>query len=120
MRDRFTKRFAERVAALNVAPGNEDGAELGPMIDQAALTKMEGLVCAALSKGAKVVTGGDRHAREEIFGPVAPVYRFETEDEAIAAANDTDYGLAAYAYSKDLARMFRLQEQLEYGLIGIN
>ncbi|MCY0093815.1 NAD-dependent succinate-semialdehyde dehydrogenase [Hoeflea ulvae] len=139
--DRFTKRFAERVAALNVAPGNEDGAEQGPMIDEAALAKMEELVGDALSKGAKVVTGGDRHARgglfyaptvlsdassdmrftrEEIFGPVAPVYRFESEDEAIAAANDTDYGLAAYAYTQDLARMFRLQDQLEYGLIGIN
>jgi succinate-semialdehyde dehydrogenase/glutarate-semialdehyde dehydrogenase len=61
-----------------------------------------------------------RFTREEIFGPVAPVYRFDTEDQAIAAANDTDYGLAAYAYTRDLARMFRLQDQLEYGLIGIN
>jgi succinate-semialdehyde dehydrogenase/glutarate-semialdehyde dehydrogenase len=139
--DQFTARFAERVAALKVAPGNEDGAEQGPMIDEAALAKMEELVGDALSKGAQIVTGGDRHARgglfyaptvlsgassemrftrEEIFGPVAPVYRFDTEDQAIAAANDTDYGLAAYAYTRDLARMFRLQDQLEYGLIGIN
>ena len=137
----FTARFAERVAALKVAPGNEEGAEQGPMIDEAALAKMEELVGDALSKGAQVVTGGDRHARgglfyaptvlsgassemrftrEETFGPVAPVYRFDTEDQAIVAANDTDYGLAAYAYTRDLARMFRLQDQLEYGLIGIN
>jgi succinate-semialdehyde dehydrogenase/glutarate-semialdehyde dehydrogenase len=139
--DRFTARFAERVAALNVAPGNEEGAEQGPMIDEAALAKMEEFVGDALSKGAQVVTGGDRHARgglfyaptvlsdasgemrftrEEIFGPVAPVYRFDTENEAIEAANDTDYGLAAYAYTSDLGRMFRLQDRLEYGLIGIN
>ncbi|MEQ8738746.1 MAG: aldehyde dehydrogenase family protein, partial [Hoeflea sp.] len=139
--NRFTARFAERVAALNVAPGNEEGAEQGPMIDEAALAKMEEFVGDALSKGAQVVTGGDRHARgglfyaptvlsdasgemrftrEEIFGPVAPVYRFETENEAIEAANDTDYGLAAYAYTSDLGRMFRLQDRLEYGLIGIN
>ena len=109
--------------------------------DEAALAKMEELVGDALSKGAQVVTGGDRHTRgglfyaptvlsgassemrftrEEIFGPVAPVYRFDTEEQAITAANDTDYGLAAYAYTRDLARMFRLQDQLEYGLIGIN
>tara|TARA_R110002020_G_scaffold24424_14_gene80482 strand:+ start:6711 stop:8156 length:1446 start_codon:yes stop_codon:yes gene_type:complete len=139
--DRFVSRFSERVAALNVAPGTEAGAEQGPMIDEAALAKMEELVGDAVAKGAKIVTGGDRHARgglfyaptvlsaassdmrftrEEIFGPVAPVYRFDTEEEAIAAANDTDYGLAAYAYTSDLSRMFRLQDQLEYGLIGIN
>ncbi len=139
--DQFTARFAERVAALKVAPGSEEGAEQGPMIDEAALAKLEELVGDALSKGAQVVTGGDRHTRgglfyaptvlsgassemrftrEEIFGPVAPVYRFDTEDQAVAAANDTDYGLAAYAYTRDLARMFRLQDRLEYGLIGIN
>lgn len=139
--DRFVARFAERVAALNVAPGIEAGAEQGPMIDEAALAKMEELIGDAVGKGAKIVTGGERHSRgglfyaptvlagangdmrftrEEIFGPVAPVYRFDTEDQAIFAANDTDYGLAAYAYTRDLARMFRLQEQLEYGLIGIN
>lgn len=139
--DRFVARFAERVAALNVAPGTEAGAEQGPMIDEAALAKMEELVGDAVGKGAKIVTGGERHSRgglfyaptvlagangdmrftrEEIFGPVAPVYRFDTEDQAIFAANETDYGLAAYAYTRDLARMFRLQEQLEYGLIGIN
>ncbi|WP_431300221.1 NAD-dependent succinate-semialdehyde dehydrogenase [Tabrizicola sp. BL-A-41-H6] len=139
--DRFMARFAERVAALNVAPGNEPGAEQGPMIDSAALTKMEEFVADALAKGASLVTGGARHSRgglfyqptiltnagpdmrfttEEIFGPVAPVYRFDTEDEAIAAANATDYGLAAYAYTQSLSRMFRLQDRLEYGLIGIN
>lgn len=139
--DRFVARFSERVADLNVAPGTEAGAEQGPMIDEAALAKMEELVGDAVAKGANIVTGGDRHARgglfyaptvlsgassdmrftrEEIFGPVAPVYRFDTEAEAIAAANDTDYGLAAYACTSNLARMFRLQDQLEYGLIGIN
>lgn len=139
--DRFMARFAEKVVALKVAPGDEIGAEQGPMIDVAALEKMEELIGDALSKGAKVVTGGARHVRgglffqptilsgataemrfttEEIFGPVAPVYRFDTEDQAITAANATEYGLAAYAYTNNLGRMFRLQDRLEYGLIGIN
>ena len=139
--DRFVKAFAERVASMKVAPGVEDGAEQGPLVDDAALSKIEELVADALSKGGDLVTGGGRHERgglfyqptvignastdmrvttEEIFGPVAPVYRFETEEEAIAAANDTEYGLASYAYTRDLARAFRLQDKLEYGLIGIN
>ena len=139
--DRFVKAFAARVGALNVAPGHEPGAEQGPMIDEAAIAKMEALLGDALAKGGSLVTGGGRHARgglffqptvvagataemrvthEEIFGPVAPVYRFETEDEAIDLANATEYGLAAYAYTRDLARMFRLQDRLEYGLIGVN
>ncbi len=139
--DRFVEAFAARVASLKVAPGGEDGAEQGPLVDDAALEKIEELVADALAKGGNLVTGGAAHERgglfyqptviaeatsamrvttEEIFGPVAPVYRFETDDEAIAAANDTEYGLASYAYTTDLARMFRLQDRLEYGLIGIN
>ncbi|MEM9755231.1 MAG: NAD-dependent succinate-semialdehyde dehydrogenase [Pseudomonadota bacterium] len=139
--DRFVSAFADRVAALNVAPGDTPGAELGPMIDDAALGKMEELVGEATSQGAEVLTGGARHARgglfyaptvlggatetmrvtqEEIFGPVAPVTRFADEDEAIAKANATEYGLAAYAYTRDVGRIFRLQDRLDYGLIGIN
>lgn len=139
--DRFVEAFATRVKALKVAPGNEDGAEQGPVVDAAALAKMEEFVADALAKGAQLATGGAPHARgglfyqptvithatpdmrvtsEEIFGPIAPIYSFETEQDVIAQANDTDYGLACYAYTKDLARMFRLQDQLEYGLIGIN
>jgi succinate-semialdehyde dehydrogenase / glutarate-semialdehyde dehydrogenase len=139
--DRFIARFAERVAALKVAPGTEPGAEQGPLIDSAAMAKVQDFIADALIKGASLVTGGAPHARgglfwqptvlagattdmrfttEEIFGPVAPVYRFDTEDEVIEAANATDYGLAAYAYTQGLARMFRLQARLDYGLIGIN
>lgn len=139
--DRFVEAFAARVAALKVAPGNEYGAEQGPLVDTQALDKIEELVADALSKGGDLVAGGSPHARgglfyqptviagatpdmrvttEEIFGPVAPVYRFETEADVIISANDTEYGLACYAYTGDLARMFRLQDQLEFGLIGIN
>lgn len=139
--DRFMARFAEKVAALKVAPGTEAGAEQGPLIDAAAMAKVQEFIADALEKGASLVTGGAPHPRgglfwqptvlagattdmrfatEEIFGPVAPVYRFDTEDEVIEAANATDYGLAAYAYTQGLARMFRLQARLEYGLIGIN
>lgn len=139
--DRFTAAFAERVASLKVAPGEEDGAEQGPMIDEAAVEKMEGLLADALEKGGQLVTGGGCHARgglffqptvisnatpamrfssEEIFGPVAAIYRFDTEDQAISLANDTEYGLAAYAYTQDMRRIFRLQDQLGYGLLGIN
>lgn len=139
--DRFVARFSQRVKALKVAPGGEPGAEQGPMIDSAAVAKMEGLIADALGKGASVACGGGRHERgglffqptvlsgttrgmrvseEEIFGPVAAVYRFETEEEAIAAANDTQYGLAAYAFTRDIGRTFRLQDKLQYGLIGIN
>ncbi|MBO6675082.1 MAG: NAD-dependent succinate-semialdehyde dehydrogenase [Rhizobiales bacterium] len=139
--DRFVEAFAQRVSAMKVAPGAEDGSEQGPLVDGAALSKIEELVADALSKGGDLVTGGGRHDRgglfyqptvignatpsmrvttEEIFGPIAPVYRFNDEEEAISAANDTDYGLASYAYTQDLARAFRLQDKLEYGLIGIN
>jgi succinate-semialdehyde dehydrogenase/glutarate-semialdehyde dehydrogenase len=139
--DRFAEAFAARVAAMKVAPGTEEGAEQGPLIDQAALAKIEELVADATAQGGRIVTGGARHPRgglfyrptviagatpamrvtqEEIFGPVAPIYRFDGEDEAIKAANATEYGLAAYAYTRDLARAFRLQDRLAFGLLGIN
>ena len=139
--DAFVKRLSAAAAALKVAPGAEAGAEQGPMIDDASLAKVEELVADAVDKGGEVRAGGQRHARgglfyeptviagatpemrvtqEEIFGPVAPVYRFESEAEALAMANDSRYGLAAYAYTRDLGRAFRLQDRLEYGLIGIN
>ncbi len=139
--DDFVERLSKRAAALKVAPGSDDGAEQGPMIDMTAIEKTEELIADAVANGGIVRTGGNRHARgglffeptviadanasmrvtrEEIFGPVAPVYRFESETDAIRMANDTEYGLAAYAYTRDLGRAFRLQDRLEYGLIGIN
>lgn len=139
--DAFLERFAARADAMTVAPGTQKGAEIGPLIDAAALARTEELVADAVSHGGRVVAGGERHGRgglfyrptiiggataamrfttEEIFGPVAPVYRFDDEDEAIEAANATRYGLAAYAYTQDLGRAFRLQDGLDYGLIGIN
>lgn len=139
--DRFASAFSKAVSDLKVAPGNEEGAEQGPLIDAAALEKISDFVADAKAKGGEVITGGEPHSRgglfyqptviadatadmrfstEEIFGPIAPLYRFDTEDEAINAANDTDYGLAAYAYTRDIGRVFRLQDRLEYGLIGIN
>jgi succinate-semialdehyde dehydrogenase/glutarate-semialdehyde dehydrogenase len=139
--DEFAKKFAEAVSLLKVGAAIEDATEIGPLVNQEALDKVETLVADALSKGAGVLTGGKRHAlgktyyevtvltnvtaemrvaREEIFGPVAPLYRFETEDEAIALANDTTYGLASYFYAGDLGRIWRVSEGLEYGMIGIN
>jgi succinate-semialdehyde dehydrogenase/glutarate-semialdehyde dehydrogenase len=137
----FAERLAKRVAALKVAPGDEDGAEIGPLISPAALEKTERLVADAVGKGGRVVTGGSRHAagdlfyqptvidgvttdmammREEIFGPVAPLIAFDGEAEAIALANDTEYGLAAYLYTRDLGRAWRVGDALEYGMVGIN
>lgn len=137
----FAQRLAKRVAALKVAPGDEDGAEIGPLISPAALEKTERLVADAVGKGGRVVTGGSRHMagelffqptvidgvtpdmammREEIFGPVAPLITFDGEAEAIAMANDTEYGLAAYVYTRDLGRAWRVGDALEYGMVGIN
>ena len=113
----------------------------GPLIDDAALAKVEAHVADALAKGARVLCGGERHARggnffqptvlaavthamkvarEETFGPVAPLFRFATEGEAVAMANDTEFGLAAYFYSRDVARCWRVGEALEYGMVGVN
>ena len=139
--DTFAARLAEAVAALKVGNGLEEGVTQGPLIDDAAIAKVEELVADALGKGARAVAGGRRHAlgrtwyeptvladvtpamavaKEEIFGPVAPLFRFTTEDEAIHMANDTEFGLAAYFYSKDHARVWRVSRQLEYGMVGIN
>lgn len=139
--DAFVAKLKEATAALVVGEGTEDGVQQGPMIDMNAVEKVEEFISDAVGKGAEVALGGARHAKggsyfeptvvtgatasmdfatDEIFGPLAAVFKFETEDEAIAAANATDFGLAAYAYTRDIGRAFRLNEGLEYGLIGIN
>jgi len=140
--DDFVARLAARVAALTVGPGLEPGVAVGPLIDGAALAKVQAHVDDALAQGATLVTGGTalaalgphfyaptvlsgvtaamRCAREETFGPVAPVFRFETEAEAVQLANDTEFGLASYFYSRDIGRIFRVAEALEYGMVGIN
>ncbi|WP_413719559.1 NAD-dependent succinate-semialdehyde dehydrogenase [Silicimonas sp. MF1-12-2] len=139
--DAFVKRLAEATEALVVGNGAQDGVQQGPMIDMNAVEKVEAMIADAIGKGASVVTGGQRHgnggtyfqptvltgatsemsfATDEIFGPLSAVFKFETEEEAIAAANATEYGLASYAYTNDLARVFRLNEGLHYGMIGIN
>jgi succinate-semialdehyde dehydrogenase/glutarate-semialdehyde dehydrogenase len=139
--DVFAEKLTAAVGALKVAPGLEVGASQGPLINEQGLEKVERLVADALAKGAKVALGGKRHelggtffeptiltgvngdmalANEEIFGPVAPLYRFETEEEAVRLANDTPFGLAAYFYSRDLARAWRVSEELEYGIVGVN
>ncbi|MCS5635654.1 MAG: NAD-dependent succinate-semialdehyde dehydrogenase [Myxococcota bacterium] len=137
----FTERFAKSVAELNVGNGLDSGIQQGPMIDAAAVEKVEEHIADALAKGAKILTGGSTHAlggsffqptvlvgattdmmvaREEIFGPVAPIFRFDDEDEAIALANDTEFGLAAYFYTRDNGRVWRVSEKLEYGIVGVN
>ena len=139
--DAFTAKLAEAVGRLKVANGLEDGAQQGPLIDMAAVAKVEAHIADATAKGARVVQGGARHplggsffaptvlvdvntdmavAREETFGPLAPVFRFTDEGEAIEMANDTEFGLAAYFYSRDMARVWRVMEGLEYGIVGIN
>ena len=139
--DAFASRLAEAVASLRVGNGLEDGVTQGPLIDEAAVSKVEELVHDALAKGARLLTGGRRHAlgrtwyeptvladvtpamqvaREEIFGPVAPLFRFRSEEQALHMANDTEFGLAAYFFTKDHARVWRVSRQLEYGMVGIN
>ncbi|MEL6750928.1 MAG: NAD-dependent succinate-semialdehyde dehydrogenase [Pseudomonadota bacterium] len=137
--DEFVRKFSEAASAMKVGDGMDDGVQQGPLINEAALDKVETLLADALEKGAEVATGGEklggtfmqptvltgatkdmRFATEEIFGPVAPVFRFKDEQEAIDAANDTDYGLAGYAYTSDLGQAFRVMEGLEYGLVGVN
>jgi succinate-semialdehyde dehydrogenase/glutarate-semialdehyde dehydrogenase len=139
--DEFAKKFAEAVAQLKVGPGIEEDSAIGPLVNQAALDKVEELVAEARDEGAAVLTGGKRHelgrtfyevtvltnvtqgmriASEEIFGPVAPLFRFSTEEEAIALANDTPFGLASYFYAGDMARVWRVSEGLEYGMVGAN
>lgn len=139
--DAFAARLAEQVARLQVGDGSAPGTQQGPLIDADALAKVQAHVADALDKGARLLTGGRPHprggnffeptvlanvtpamrvAREETFGPVAPLFRFDTEAEAIQMANATEYGLAAYFYTRDVARAFRVGEALEYGMVGIN
>jgi succinate-semialdehyde dehydrogenase/glutarate-semialdehyde dehydrogenase len=137
----FARRLADRMSALTVGPGTADGVQVGPLVNREAVDKVDELVRDAVAKGATVVTGGGRPdpdgcfyqptvltevppgadlLREEIFGPVAPVVSFDTEDEAIRLANDTEYGLVAYLYTGDLARGLRVSERLEAGMVGLN
>jgi succinate-semialdehyde dehydrogenase/glutarate-semialdehyde dehydrogenase len=139
--DAFAEKLAARIARLKVGDGSDEGVTQGPLINMEAVEKVERLVKDAIAKGAKVSTGGKRHklggtffeptlvrdvtpqmeiAREEIFGPVATLFRFENDEDAIRIANDTEYGLAAYFYARDLGRVWRVAEALEYGIIGIN
>ncbi len=139
--DAFAAKLIATVKKLRVGDGLAGETDQGPLIDAAALAKVEEHVADALAKGAKIATGGRRHAlggtfyeptvltgvtpammlaREETFGPVAPLFRFETEAQAIAMANDTEFGLAAYLYTRDLARSWRVSEALEYGIVGLN
>ena len=139
--DAFVAKLSARVEALNVLPGDKEGAEIGPLINKKAIEKVEALVSNALSEGASIVVGGNRHkqgalfyaptiltgvsndmeiARSEIFGPVASIISFDDAAEAIALANDTIYGLAAYVYTRDLARAWHMGEALDYGMVGVN
>jgi len=139
--DAFAAKLAQAVKAMKVGSGVETGTVIGPLIDMKAIAKVEEHVGDALKKGARIVVGGHRHAlggsfyeptvladvttdmavtREETFGPVAPLFRFKTEAEAIQMANDTEFGLAAYFYSRDINRVWRVAEALEYGIVGIN
>ncbi len=139
--DAFAARLARAVEALTVGPALSGVAQQGPLINAQAVDKVESHITDALAKGARLVTGGHRHAlggtffqptvladvtadmlcaREETFGPVAPLFRFRTEEEAVRMANDTEFGLAAYFYSRDIGRVWRVARALEYGIVGIN
>ncbi|WAC59028.1 NAD-dependent succinate-semialdehyde dehydrogenase [Brevundimonas sp. SL130] len=139
--DVFAARLAQASAGLKVGNGLEDGVVQGPLIDEAAVRKVEEHIADAKAKGARIAAGGRRHAlgggffeptvltdvprdarifAEETFGPVAPLFRFETEAEAVALANDTPFGLAAYVYARDVGRIFRVVEALEFGMVGVN
>ena len=139
--DDFIALFTKKVAAMTMGEGTQEGVDLGPMIHTRAVQNMQALVSDALEKGANMVLGGQatpndelyypatiltnisddmRVAQEEIFGPIAPVFRFSSEEESIRKANDTEYGLASYIYTRDIGRIWRVSEQLEYGMVGIN
>jgi succinate-semialdehyde dehydrogenase / glutarate-semialdehyde dehydrogenase len=139
--DAFAEKLAVAVRKLNPAPGTDPAASQGPLIEDDAVAKVERHIADAVAKGAKILVGGKRHARggrffeptllvnvtdqmavarEETFGPLAPLFRFKTEEDAIRMANDTEFGLAAYFYGRDIGRVWRVAEALEYGLIGIN
>jgi succinate-semialdehyde dehydrogenase/glutarate-semialdehyde dehydrogenase len=139
--DAFAEKLATAVKKLRVGDGLKGETDQGPLIDAAAVAKAEEHIADALAKGARVVVGGKRHAlggtffeptiladvnttmkvtREETFGPVAPLFRFHTEAEAVRMANDTEFGLASYLYARDVGRIFRVSEALEYGIVGVN
>jgi succinate-semialdehyde dehydrogenase / glutarate-semialdehyde dehydrogenase len=139
--DAFTRKLADAVSALKVGHGTDNGVALGPLINEAAVQKVESHIDDALAKGASVMTGGKRHAlgqsffeptvvidvtpqmkvaKEETFGPLAPVFKFSSDEEVIRMANDTEFGLAAYFYSRNIGRVWRVAEALEYGMVGIN
>jgi succinate-semialdehyde dehydrogenase/glutarate-semialdehyde dehydrogenase len=139
--DSFCAKLAKAVAEMRVGDGMEEDVQQGPLIDEASVQKVEEHIHDAVAKGARIALGGKRHelggtffqptilcdvtaqmlvAREETFGPVAPVFRFETELEAIQMANDTEFGLASYFYTRDIGRVWRVAEALEYGMVGIN
>ncbi|WP_321927338.1 NADP-dependent succinate-semialdehyde dehydrogenase [Burkholderia sp. BCC1998] len=139
--DLFASKLAEAVKQLKVGHGTTEGVTQGPLINESAVLKVEEHIQDALAKGARILTGGNRHAlgygfyeptvlvdvtakmavaREETFGPVAPLFRFSTDDEVVRLANDTEFGLAAYFYSRDIGRIWRVAEALEYGMVGVN
>ncbi|MBN35614.1 MAG: succinate-semialdehyde dehydrogenase I [Rhodospirillaceae bacterium] len=139
--DAFAEKFAAKVAEMKVGNGLEEGVNQGPLINQGGIDKVEEHIADATSKGARVITGGSRHelggtyfqptvladvnpqmmvARDETFGPLAPLFRFDTEEEVIQQANDTEFGLASYFYSRDIGRIWRVSEGLEYGIVGVN
>ncbi len=139
--EEFVTKFADAVSNLAVGPGTNPDVAIGPVINQAALNKIQGLVDDALNRGAKTLVGGTTHelggnffqptvlagvtsdmrvAKEEIFGPIAPVFTFKDDQEAIELANDTEFGLASYFYSNNLPRVWKVAEQLEYGMVGLN
>ncbi|MDD1963795.1 NAD-dependent succinate-semialdehyde dehydrogenase [Pseudomonas putida] len=139
--DTFLEKFKQRIEQLQVGDGSDSGTVVGPMIDSKAVSDVDAMVREAEQQGATVLTGGQRHAQgaafyqptllsdvtprmrvacEEIFGPVAPVFRFKEEEEVIAAANDTPYGLACYIFARDIGRVWRVSKALEYGMVGVN
>jgi succinate-semialdehyde dehydrogenase / glutarate-semialdehyde dehydrogenase len=139
--DKFAAKLAEKIKAFKVGKGTEAGVNIGPLIDAQGLAKVEDHVADATKKGAKVVLGGKRHSlggrfyeptlltevtpemkvsHEETFGPVAPLYRFKTDEDAVKLANDSEFGLAAYFYARDVGRIFRIAESIESGMVGIN
>lgn len=139
--DAFAEKLAEKVAELKVGNGFEDGVAQGPLIDDKAVAKVEDHLADAIAKGGEIMCGGKRHAlghsffeptiiknvtkdmkvaREETFGPIAPLFKFEDVDDVIKQANDTEFGLASYFYSKDMSNIFRVAEELEYGMVGVN
>lgn len=139
--DEFSRKLVEALRQFKVGPGDEPGVQIGPLIDEAAVRKVQEHIDDARGKGARLLLGGERHplggtffsptvladvtkdmnvAREETFGPLAPLFRFHDEAQVIRLANDTEFGLASYFYAKDMARVWRVAEQLEYGMVGVN